>query len=413
MNNQRLADWREARTNMLQLIATSLNCPMGLYELRHDRVVHEIHTGSVYEPYCHKLQSYPVGADRCQKYHWERALQVAAARTAALTVCHAGVFNQTLPILVGGEVKAVLSYGQMCVPQDERYAAARRSHQELLGRLWPHDTSELPLLYKQIKQLTPAQLKELNQKLISLQQWLYGVYNEELRLDRYTESVVHEVAIQLQAVLAHAESLRKAILRATDPPSIEFLGVKATDLVGVIKAMRTAVWNAGDYLPAYKFESHKLDDIVEESIALYRSMAEGKGASFRVRLKGPTDVFVSRMHFQHALNNLVNNAVKYSFSGNRERYRFIEVSGRPFGSDYYHLEIANFGVGIEPDEYERVFEPGYQGVQTRVEYREGTGMGLTVTKEIILKHDGEIYLDSHYQGSNAYLTRVSVRVPSR
>jgi signal transduction histidine kinase len=413
MNNQRLADWREARTIMLQLIATSLNCPMGLYELRNDQVGHEIHTTGVYEPYCRKLQSYPEGAARCQQYHSERALQAAATRTAALTVCHAGVFNQTLPVLVGGEVKAVLSYGQMSVPQDERYAAARRSHQDLLGHLWPRDTSELPLLYTQIKQLTLAQLTELNQKLTSLQQWLYGIYNEELRLDRYTESVVHEVAIQLQAVLSQAESLRKTIQKATDPPSIELLGSKATDLVGVIKAMRTAIWNAGDYLPAYKFEFQKLDDIVEESVALYRSMADGKGAPVWVSLKAPTAVFVSRMHFQHALNNLVNNAVKYSFSGNRERDRFIEISGRPFGSDYYHLEIANFGVGIEPDEFERVFEPGYQGVQTRVEYREGTGMGLTVAREIILQHDGEIYLDSRYQGGNAYLTKVSIRVPSR
>jgi signal transduction histidine kinase len=413
MNNQRLADWREARTTMLQLIATSLNCPMGLYELRHGQVAHEYHTHGVYEPYCLKLRTYPEGAERCQRYHSERALLAAAARTEALTVCHAGVFNQTLPILVGGEVKAVLSYGQMSVPQDERHAAARSAYEEMLSCLWRRDTSELPLLYGQIKKLTPAQLTELNHKLTSLQQWLYRVYNEELRLDRYTESVVHEVAIQLQAVLAQGESLRNAIRKRSDPPLVDPLETKAIELVSVIKAMRTAIWNAGDYLPAYKFASEKLDDIVEESIALYRNMAEGKGAPFRVHLKTPTAVIVSRMHFQHALNNLVNNAVKYSFSGTRDRDRFIEISGRPLGSNYYDLEITNFGVGVEPDEFERVFDPGYQGVQTRVEYREGTGMGLTVAREIILRHDGEIYLDSRYQGGDAYLTKVSVRVPSR
>jgi signal transduction histidine kinase len=413
MDNQRLAVWREARTTMIGLIASSLNCPMGLYELQRGQVAHEIHTTGIYEPYCRKVQSYPEGAYRCRQYHSEQALQAAATHTAALTVCPAGVFNQTLPILVGGEVKAVLSYGQMSVPQDERQADARRSHQELLGHLWHRDTSELPGLYRQIKQLTPAQLTELNQKLTSLQQWLYRIYDEELRLDRYTESVVHEVAIQLQAVLAQAESLRKAIHKTTDPPTSELLGTKATDLVGVIKAMRTAIWNAGDYLPAYKFAYHKLDDIVEESIALYRSMAEGKGAPFRVHLRTPTVVFISRMHFQHALNNLVHNAVKYSFSGNGERDRFIEISGRPFGSDYYDLEICNFGVGVEPDEFERVFEPGYEGVQTRVEHREGTGMGLTVAREIILQHDGEICLESRHQGGDAYLTKVSVRIPSR
>ena len=174
MLNHRLADWRQARDSMLELVAACAKCPFGLYEIRDSSVSHASHTYGFYEAYCTKYQGFPEGEARCRQYHEERARNTAANGIGVLTVCHAGVFNQTLPIIVGGDVKAVLAYGQMWVPADNQCEEAKRLHEQALTRLWPNDVSELRWLHTQIKRFSSEQLAELNHRLASLQQWLYS-----------------------------------------------------------------------------------------------------------------------------------------------------------------------------------------------------------------------------------------------
>ena len=175
--------------------------------------------------------------------------------------------------------------------------------------------------------------------------------------------------------------------------------------------MRTAIWNAGDYMPAYKFETWDLEEMVREAVALYRTTADRKGVKVYCNMVRPSKVFVSRIHLQHAINNLMHNAVKYSYAGLTDRERRVSILGRPYRLDYYEFTISNYGVGVQPEELERVFEPGYQSVLTRGEYRYGTGMGLTIAKDIIDKHDGMIFMESRHTGGGAYLTNVTIRVP--
>jgi signal transduction histidine kinase len=131
---------------------------------------------------------------------------------------------------------------------------------------------------------------------------------------------------------------------------------------------------------------------------------------FRVDVEEPSRIEMSRLHLQHAVNNLVHNAVKYSFYGRDDLDRFVEVQGESDTFDYV-LAISNYGVGILPDEFTLVFEPGYKGRLTSGEYRSGSGKGLAITREVVDRHHGTVEVESMPKGGQAYLTKFIVRIP--
>ncbi len=88
------------------------------------------------------------------------------------------------------------------------------------------------------------------------------------------------------------------------------------------------------------------------------------------------------------LTNLVGNAVKYTPSGGK-----VEITCLHEGSRIY-IGVKDTGIGINPDERERVFEKFYRSRDERVGALPGTGLGLALALETTRAHGGAITLDS-------------------
>jgi two-component system phosphate regulon sensor histidine kinase PhoR len=87
---------------------------------------------------------------------------------------------------------------------------------------------------------------------------------------------------------------------------------------------------------------------------------------------------------KQALENLISNAVKYS---NENRKIIIRLF-----SDKKNicLEVEDFGIGIPEDQQNHIFEKFFRVGQSETRNISGTGLGLTVVKEIVEAHDGQI-----------------------
>jgi signal transduction histidine kinase len=86
------------------------------------------------------------------------------------------------------------------------------------------------------------------------------------------------------------------------------------------------------------------------------------------------------------LYNLLSNAVKFTPDGGR-----VDVSVRTDNGDI-RVEVRDNGIGIAPADQERIFEEFRQVGRERS--REGTGLGLTLTKRFVELHGGRIWLES-------------------
>jgi signal transduction histidine kinase len=182
----------------------------------------------------------------------------------------------------------------------------------------------------------------------------------------------------------------------------------------------TLVQNLGHYLEDYDFHKRSIGPLIYEAKRVYQGEAARRGIDIRISLKEPRDhpVEISRSHMQHALNNLVHNAVKYSFRSGYGRQRFVKIDGFPQKGAYV-IEIKNYGIGILPDEIESgaIFRDGYQGKLTHGEYRTGSGKGLSFAQQVIQQHNGSIEVESRLLSDKIepegepHLTRFKIQLP--
>lgn len=148
------------------------------------------------------------------------------------------------------------------------------------------------------------------------------------------------------------------------------------------------------------FKNENLLNVIFYCIKPYQEMAK----SYGIRILRPKlypfesyQVEISKREFEIALMNIIHNAVKYSYRGSRNKFRFVSIVGSMSErKGFYEVCVNNYGVGIEPEEIENrtICEKFKRGKLSRDRERIGTGLGLYVVEKIIKKHGGELVFSS-------------------
>jgi heavy metal sensor kinase len=117
----------------------------------------------------------------------------------------------------------------------------------------------------------------------------------------------------------------------------------------------------------------------------------------------PPDIRVSADPdlLEQALQNLASNAIKYNRAGGLVRFELLPEA------DHVLVRIANTGPPIPPADRDRIFERFYRADPARSGRVEGTGLGLSLAREIIRAHRGDLSLEA----SDQQLTRFAVKLP--
>ena len=110
------------------------------------------------------------------------------------------------------------------------------------------------------------------------------------------------------------------------------------------------------------------------------------------------DVKGDQIQISQVFQNLISNAIKF----NQNSPPVIKITAQEVNGDCQFI-VEDNGIGIPEKNLERIFMI-FQRLHTREEYP-GTGMGLTICKRIIDRHDGRIWVESEDgQGSKFYFT---------
>jgi two-component system, OmpR family, phosphate regulon sensor histidine kinase PhoR len=116
-----------------------------------------------------------------------------------------------------------------------------------------------------------------------------------------------------------------------------------------------------------------------------------KNGKVELNLQAANDLInADEVHFLNLVNNLVDNAVKYS----KENVPpFIKVSSSS-NNKFFTLRIEDNGIGMNRDAVKRIFEKFYRAHTGNVHNVKGFGLGLSYVKAIIDAHGGEIKAES-------------------
>jgi signal transduction histidine kinase len=393
----------EAHKAILDMFAKFTGLPIGLFDRGGGELKGTFSTGSLdnFEKHCKFIRSFPGGKEACERDQCHRAKTAFLNKQPRLMCCHAGIWNQILPIVFEGDVRAVLLFGETLIESPEYMDETIQRHYKVMAdlNLGEKDREELGQLLFQAKRHSLKDIERYMDGISPIEQYLYNLIEQEQRMQNNLEKAAHDLQTRLQSLIGQAENLM------VEAPYLKTGEIREMShgLLSKAEAMATVVNNLGDFRQAYRFRSEKLRPLFIEAWRIYQEEAEERNIGFRVNF-APVDgreveLEISRQHLELAVNNLIHNAIKYSFSGMPGRKRYIEVKGQ-YEDVYYKISISNFGIGIEPDEINegKIFEDGYQGRLTQGEFRTGSGKGLTYVKRVIEHHSGKINLESTRMG---------------
>ena len=128
-----------------------------------------------------------------------------------------------------------------------------------------------------------------------------------------------------------------------------------------------------------------LQALFQEAVALVA--AEAAARAVRVSWRGPCSRVAGRRgDLLRLLRNLLENAVRHSPTGGAVQVRCEEDGG------WVELTVQDEGPGVAEVDRERIFEAFYRGARERAANDGGTGLGLTIAREIAEAHGGELRL---------------------
>lgn len=141
----------------------------------------------------------------------------------------------------------------------------------------------------------------------------------------------------------------------------------------------------------------RLDSLLADLEADYRQAAAEKQIQLNFHLppKLPT-LQGDRDKLTLALHNLVGNAIKYTEPGGKVTVNVNWLKGR------LTVDVQDTGIGISPDDQQRVFDRFYRAHDPRVAKITGTGLGLTLAREVARLHNGDITLESEIDRGSTF-----------
>lgn len=140
--------------------------------------------------------------------------------------------------------------------------------------------------------------------------------------------------------------------------------------------------------------------VIERSLASCSELIRGQNATVNIDTQPDTTIHVDANRIVQVLSNLISNAVKYS--GDQP---VITIVTQPH-NESTRFAVSDNGPGIDPKDHELIFERLGRSQKAHTEcLGAGLGLGLSIAKEIVHLHEGELWLDSEPgAGSTFYFT---------
>jgi len=228
--------------------------------------------------------------------------------------------------------------------------------------------------------------------------------NETLK--RFLATFSHELRAPLNAIVGFSEILTSEIKSLPQEKVNDFMkniNESGKHLQGLIN----------DILDLSKIEAGKMELHVEaypvsyftESIQrVMQSAIQQKNATLKFEIAPDIDqLVVDQTRFKQILVNLVSNAIKYSHTGGN-----VTVGVRRFVNEI-EFEVKDEGVGIKPEDLTRLFQAFQQGKNAKGS-KEGTGLGLVITKRLVELHGGHITVESEWGKGSTFRFRIPMIV---
>lgn len=221
----------------------------------------------------------------------------------------------------------------------------------------------------------------------------------------FSSTVSHELRTPLSAIKTAVDLVKMQTAGKLDAQPAKFLDIAGKNVERLARLVNDILGltrlEAGVETLAGKPDD--LNRVVRECSEVQEIAAKSKGIGLITDLDPalPEAWFdADKMH--QVLNNLLNNAIKFTQSGS------VTVTTRPAGAGRVECSVRDTGRGMPPADLERIFEKFCQ-LGTAQERVGGTGLGLAICREIVQKHGGELWAESEPGKGSVFIFRLPTK----
>lgn len=221
----------------------------------------------------------------------------------------------------------------------------------------------------------------------------------------FLANMSHEIRTPLNGIIGFSDLLSATDLDNNQREYMSTINASAMTLLGIIN----------NILDFSKIEAGKLElnieeidlyELVHQTIHLFKILAQQKKIDLEVTIQNgvPRYIYADSLRLKQVLVNLINNAIKFtSFGQIHLDLKVIAVDDNRFFD--VQFSVKDTGIGIKPKNQEKIFQSFVQEDATISRQFGGTGLGLTISNQLLALMNSELHLKSqHGEGSDFYFS---------
>jgi signal transduction histidine kinase len=250
--------------------------------------------------------------------------------------------------------------------------------------------ARLQAYYADLERKVQERTRELATALAQLDQKSRELEAASHHKSEFLANMSHELRTPLNAISGFSQVLRRGLVGEINEKQAEYLD-------DVLTASRHLLSLIDDVLDLAKVEAGQIElrvapfslpDVLEGGAVVVRERATRDDVRVSVTSDpGITTVIGDERRIRQVIFNLLSNAVKFTPAGGEVSISAARVDGE------IRISVRDTGPGIPSKDQERIFEE-FQQAEAGKEQREGTGLGLALSKRLVELHDGRIWVDS-------------------
>lgn len=269
-------------------------------------------------------------------------------------------------------------------------------------------TNSLNKMNKVVKEVADGNLEqEINIKSNDEVAELGDSFNQMVRKLKYLEKIrkesasdlAHELRTPLSNIKNYLEGVEDDVLE-WNSQTYEEINEELERLIKLVNRLNELNEAEAKILNVDK-QLFNLEELINKIVQNYKLSAKQKNIDFNIEIDNNKTIYADKNAVKQIFNNLISNAVKYSFKDETIKIKIKEKANQ------FEISISNKGPKIDNKDLPYLFERFYRTDKSRSQKNGGLGIGLTITRNLVEAHGGSIEVES-----DNYLTTFIITLPN-